>query len=126
MNNSCTDDGGVCTCNANIIGIKCDTCETGWFGFPSCQGEIYHYQWSTEPKKDLVLFHIPFGSVLFGSVLFGFFRKIEPNIYRIKSKIKGFHEVFNRNVFFFKNSVMREIPLLRSMDHSKISAVMVK
>ena len=58
VNNSCTDDGGVCTCNANIIGIKCDTCETGWFGFPSCQGEIYHYQWSTEPKQDLVLFHI--------------------------------------------------------------------
>ena len=42
MNSSCTDDGGVCTCNDNVTGIKCDTCETGWYGFPSCQGEIYN------------------------------------------------------------------------------------
>ena len=65
-------------------------------------------------------------AVWLGSVLFGFFRKTEPNIYRIKSKVKGFHEVFNRNIFFFKNSVMREVSLLRSIDHSKIPAVMIE
>ena len=54
-------------------------------------------QWSTEPKQDSVIF-----GFRFGSARFGFFRKTEPNIYRIKSKIKGFHEVFNRNIFFSK------------------------
>ena len=47
-------------------------------------------------------FGIIWYSIRLGSVLFGFFRKTEPNIYRIKSKIKGFHEVFNRNIFFQK------------------------
>ena len=27
----CTDDGGVCTCNAGYTGTKCNQCETGWF-----------------------------------------------------------------------------------------------
>ena len=80
---------------------------------------------SGHPNRSKIRYYSVFGSVRLGSVLFGFFRKTEPNIYRIKSKIKGFHEVFNRNIFS-KKSVMREISLLRSMDHSKISAVMVK
>ena len=44
-----------------------------------------YYQWSTEPKQYSVLFGIRFGSARFGSALSG---KTEPNIYRIKSKIK--------------------------------------
>ena len=48
-------------------------------------------------------------SVWLGSVLFSFLRKTEPNIYRIKSKIKGFHEVFNRNIFFQKFSNERNL-----------------
>ena len=40
MDNSCTNDGGVCTCIANVSGDKCDACTTGWYGFPACQGEI--------------------------------------------------------------------------------------
>ena len=40
VDNSCTDDGGVCTCIANVSGDKCDVCTTGWYGFPTCQGEI--------------------------------------------------------------------------------------
>ena len=40
VDNSCTDDGGVCTCIANVSGDKCDVCTTGWYGFPACQGEI--------------------------------------------------------------------------------------
>ena len=27
----CTDDGGVCTCNAGYTGTKCNQCQTGWF-----------------------------------------------------------------------------------------------
>ena len=42
VDNSCTDDGGVCTCIANVSGDKCDVCTTGWYGFPTCQGEIYY------------------------------------------------------------------------------------
>ena len=42
VDNSCTDDGGVCTCIANVTGDKCDVCTTGWYGFPACQGEIYY------------------------------------------------------------------------------------
>ena len=64
---------------------------------------------SGQPKQD---------SVRFGSVWFGFFRITELNIYRIKSKIKGLRELFF--------SVIREVSLLRNMDHSKISAVMIK
>ena len=40
VDNSCTDDGGVCTCIANVSEDKCDVCTTGWYGFPTCQGEI--------------------------------------------------------------------------------------
>ena len=79
-------------------------------------------QWSTEPKQDLVLlFGIWFSLARFSSVLFSVSRKTKPNIYRIKSKIKGFHEVL-AEIFLFRNSVMREM----SMDHSKISAVMAR
>ena len=42
VDTSCTDDAGVCTCIANVSGDKCDACSTGWYGFPSCQGEIYY------------------------------------------------------------------------------------
>ena len=77
-------------------------------------------------RSKIRYYSVRFGLAQFGSVLFGFFRKTEPNIYRIKSKVKGFHEVFNRNIFFFKNSVMREVSLLRSIDHSKIPAVMIE
>ena len=41
MDSSCTDDAGVCTCIANVVGDKCDVCATGWYGFPTCQGELY-------------------------------------------------------------------------------------
>ena len=38
---SCTTSG-VCTCKPNVIGIKCTGCETGFYGFPNCQGIIYN------------------------------------------------------------------------------------
>ena len=28
---SCTDSGGVCTCNTGYTGTKCDFCADGWF-----------------------------------------------------------------------------------------------
>ena len=31
VDTSCTDDGGVCTCNTGYTGTKCDTCADGWF-----------------------------------------------------------------------------------------------
>ena len=42
VDSSCTDDAGVCTCIANVVGDKCDVCATGWYGFPTCQGKIYY------------------------------------------------------------------------------------
>ena len=38
---STCSDSGVCTCNANICGDKCDSCCTGHFGFPTCAGKYY-------------------------------------------------------------------------------------
>ena len=35
------NDAGVCSCIDNVSGNKCDACSPGWYGFPSCQGEIY-------------------------------------------------------------------------------------
>ena len=64
---------------------------------------------SGQPNRSKIRYYSVFGSVQLGSVLFGFFRKTEPNIYRIKSKIKGFHEVFNRNIFFQKFSNERNL-----------------
>ena len=37
---SCSDTG-VCTCNANIGGDKCDACNAGLFNFPTCSGKKY-------------------------------------------------------------------------------------
>ena len=72
-------------------------------------------QWSTEPKQDLVLlFGIWFSLARFSSVLFSVSRKTKPNIYRIKSKIKGFHEVFIRNIFVQKFSNER---ILSTKEH---------
>ena len=38
---ACTTSFGVCSCIDNVSGNKCDACSPGWYGFPSCQGEIY-------------------------------------------------------------------------------------
>ena len=42
LSNSCTQDGGICTCVGNVTGDKCDACLTGWYDFPSCHSKIYH------------------------------------------------------------------------------------
>ena len=36
------DDSGVCSCNANIGGDKCDACNAGFFNFPTCSGKQYY------------------------------------------------------------------------------------
>ena len=33
------NDNGVCSCKANIINDKCDTCQAGLFNFPTCEGK---------------------------------------------------------------------------------------
>lgn len=33
----CAQFGGQCPCQNNVIGRRCDTCKTGYFGFPNCQ-----------------------------------------------------------------------------------------
>ena len=35
---SCSDTG-ICTCNANVVGDKCDACNAGFFDFPTCSGK---------------------------------------------------------------------------------------
>ena len=36
--NNC-DANGVCSCKTNIINAKCDTCQSGFFNFPVCEGK---------------------------------------------------------------------------------------
>ena len=38
---SCSDSG-VCTCNANIGGDKCEACNDGLFNFPTCSRKKYY------------------------------------------------------------------------------------
>ena len=36
------DDNGICkSCKANIINDKCDTCDVGYFNFPTCEGKQF-------------------------------------------------------------------------------------
>ena len=37
---SCSSNG-ECTCKTNVVGIKCTVCESGYFGFPNCQGKTF-------------------------------------------------------------------------------------
>ena len=30
---------GICSCKSNVVGTKCTACESGYSGFPNCQGE---------------------------------------------------------------------------------------
>ena len=32
------DDNGKCNCKANYKNDKCDTCNTGFYNFPTCEG----------------------------------------------------------------------------------------
>ena len=34
---SCTSSG-VCSCKSNVVGTKCSACNSGYYGFPNCQG----------------------------------------------------------------------------------------
>ena len=34
----CDKSTGKCDCNDNVVGDKCTQCESGYWGFPSCQG----------------------------------------------------------------------------------------
>ena len=38
--NTCNDNG-ECSCKANVINDKCNTCADGFFNFPTCQGKYY-------------------------------------------------------------------------------------
>ena len=38
-NGETCDVNGVCSCKANIINDKCDTCQAGLFNFPTCEGK---------------------------------------------------------------------------------------
>ena len=37
----CDDTTGMCLCKPNIIGAQCDTCETGYIGFPDCVQDLF-------------------------------------------------------------------------------------
>ena len=36
--NTC-DDNGLCSCKANFMNDKCDTCNVGFFNYPTCEGK---------------------------------------------------------------------------------------
>ena len=33
------DDTGLCSCKDNFMNDKCDTCNAGFFNFPTCEGK---------------------------------------------------------------------------------------
>ena len=37
---SCSSNG-ECSCKSNVVGTKCTACESGYFGFPNCQGKTF-------------------------------------------------------------------------------------
>ena len=37
MDDTCDDVTGKCPCRPHVIGLKCDKCEIGYFGFPDCE-----------------------------------------------------------------------------------------
>ena len=39
-NTTCNVETGVCECNENFAGDKCDICAQGFFGFPTCKGKL--------------------------------------------------------------------------------------
>ena len=40
----CDKSTGKCDCNDNVVGDKCTQCESGYWGFPSCQsGYLFWY-----------------------------------------------------------------------------------
>ena len=40
IDETCDDDTGVCQCQANVIGDKCDYCTPGSTNFPACTGNL--------------------------------------------------------------------------------------
>ena len=38
--NTC-DENGQCNCKCNIKGVKCDECNSEYYGFPECHGKRY-------------------------------------------------------------------------------------
>ena len=43
FDNTCNDNG-KCSCKANIINDKCNTCADGFYNFPTCQGKLTHIE----------------------------------------------------------------------------------
>ncbi|CAH0382822.1 unnamed protein product [Bemisia tabaci] len=37
LNFECSQFGGQCKCRPNVIGRRCELCETGYYGFPNCK-----------------------------------------------------------------------------------------
>ena len=36
----CDDTTGMCLCKPKIIGAQCDSCESGYIGFPDCVQDL--------------------------------------------------------------------------------------
>ena len=34
----CDKESGQCSCNPNVVGLKCKTCADEYWAFPDCQG----------------------------------------------------------------------------------------
>lgn len=39
---SCDQVTGQCVCLPNVVGLRCDSCAHGSYGFPNCQGNNAH------------------------------------------------------------------------------------
>lgn len=38
----CDKQFGECMCKQNYTGERCDRCEPGFYGYPSCEGKLLH------------------------------------------------------------------------------------
>ena len=39
---SCDQVSGQCVCLPSVVGLRCDSCAHGSYGFPNCQGDNTH------------------------------------------------------------------------------------
>ena len=42
VNRGCNVETGQCNCKSyNIVGLKCESCREGYYGYPGCKGTSY-------------------------------------------------------------------------------------
>ena len=53
----CDDTTGLCLCKPNIIGAKCDSCDSGYTGFPDCIQDLFGGQGNLSIEQIIFQYH---------------------------------------------------------------------